>query len=317
MRPFLGKHCLFAAAPLAVGLIAAGCSSAAPSSTSGAGASNQVSVTGEFGKQPSVTIPSAAPGSNLVVKTLVNGTGAVFSNTSYAWAESVVYTWNGSNHTQKEDDYTNGISSLSPSGLPPGLQTALIGKHVGSRILSVIPPKEGFGSSGGSLGISTSDTLVVVTDLLGSVPSNASATGTQTQAGAGLPTVSDTTGAQPVITIPKTSPPAAMTAKTLIQGTGPKVISGQYIVVQYTGEIWRNGKIVDSTWSRKEPLGLEIGQVGGVIPGMDLGLVGKTVGSRVLLVIPPNEGYGKKGDPSVGITPTDTLVFAVDILAAT
>ena len=57
--------------------------------------------------------------------------------------------------------------------------------------------------------------------------------------------------------------------------------------------------------------------MGGVIAGWDEGLVGQTVGSQVLLVIPPEQGYGSEGNPDAGISGTDTLVFVVDILAAT
>jgi peptidylprolyl isomerase len=52
-----------------------------------------------------------------------------------------------------------------------------------------------------------------------------------------------------------------------------------------------------------------------VISGWDQGLIGKTVGSRLLLSIPPEKGYGKNGNPRAGIKGTDTLVFVVDILA--
>ena len=45
-------------------------------------------------------------------------------------------------------------------------------------------------------------------------------------------------------------------------------------------------------------------------------LVGQKVGSRVLVVVPPAEGYGKDGNQQAGIKGTDTLVFVVDILAA-
>jgi peptidylprolyl isomerase len=51
-----------------------------------------------------------------------------------------------------------------------------------------------------------------------------------------------------------------------------------------------------------------------VIPGWDKGLVGQTAGSRVMLSIPPAEGYGKSGASQAGIKGTDTLVFVVDIL---
>ena len=54
--------------------------------------------------------------------------------------------------------------------------------------------------------------------------------------------------------------------------------------------------------------------VGMVIGGWDRGLVGQRVGSRVLLSIPPDLGYGQRGVPQAGIKGGDTLVFVVDII---
>ena len=53
---------------------------------------------------------------------------------------------------------------------------------------------------------------------------------------------------------------------------------------------------------------------GQVIPGFDKTLVGKRIGSRVLLSIPPADGYGPSGNSQAGISGTDTLVFVVDLL---
>jgi peptidylprolyl isomerase len=85
--------------------------------------------------------------------------------------------------------------------------------------------------------------------------------------------------------------------------------------VHYTGVIWDSGKTFDSSWDRGAPVDFAIGQ-GQVIAGWDAGLVGQTVGSQVLLVIPPDQGYGERGQPDAGISGTDTLVFVVDILDA-
>jgi peptidylprolyl isomerase len=65
----------------------------------------------------------------------------------------------------------------------------------------------------------------------------------------------------------------------------------------------------------KEPATFGIGS-GQVITGWDKTIVGQRVGSRLILAIPPKEGYGKQGQPSAGIKGTDTLYFVVDILAA-
>ena len=50
--------------------------------------------------------------------------------------------------------------------------------------------------------------------------------------------------------------------------------------------------------------------------GWDKTLVGQKVGSRVVVAIPPKDGYGSKGQPTAGIKGTDTLYFVVDILGA-
>jgi len=49
------------------------------------------------------------------------------------------------------------------------------------------------------------------------------------------------------------------------------------------------------------------------MPGWEKGLLGQTVGSRILLVVPPDDGYGRAGKPPT-IGATDTMVFVVDIL---
>ena len=84
--------------------------------------------------------------------------------------------------------------------------------------------------------------------------------------------------------------------------------------MQYTGIIWATGAQFDSSWGG-DPIDFPIG-TGQVIPGFDEGLIGQTVGSRVVLVIPPDKGYGTAGNSQAGISGTDTLVFVVDILAA-
>ena len=90
--------------------------------------------------------------------------------------------------------------------------------------------------------------------------------------------------------------------------------TGQSIQVHYTGVRWRDGKKFDSSGDKGGPVDIQIGE-GKVIPGWDKGLVGQTVGSRILLVVPPADGYGAAGKPPA-IGPKDTMVFVVDILAA-
>ncbi len=304
--------------PLLAAAAAAGCGSSSSSSTQAAASNSAVTATGAFGAAPKVTIPAEKADGTLFTKTLIQGSGAPLTALDTLLGNFVLYDWSGKTHKLLGSTYSSGSPTLFSGPMLPGLETALIGKKAGSRVLAVIPPKEGFGSTGNSqIGVSGTDTLVFVVDMIQEFGNTSGVTGKQTFNGGGtLPTVSATVGKAPVITIPATTPPKTLQVKTLVKGTGPKVTKGQFIVVQYTGVNWRTKKVFDSSWSRSAPTGFNIG-VGQVIKGWDTGIVGQTVGSRVLLVIPPADGYGKAGSSTVGIKGTDTLVFVVDILGAT
>jgi FKBP-type peptidyl-prolyl cis-trans isomerase len=182
-------------------------------------------------------------------------------------------------------------------------------------VLLVIPPDKGYGSRGqAQAGIRGDDTLVFVVDVLGTHPVTAAASGKRVSSPRSLPAVSGTRA--PRITIPEgEQPPAKLVSQVLVRGDGPVVRRGNLLVTQYSGVLWRDGKVFDSSWQRGQPASFGIG-VGQVIRGWDEGLVGKTVGSRVLLVIPPDKGYGTKGAPQAGIRGDDTLVFVVDLVGA-
>jgi len=300
---------------LAVGVLA-GCGGSSNSSSSAAA----VTVSGTFGKAPNVKIPAAKAGAKLDVQTLVHGSGPALAKTDAFVGNYAIYLWSGTSHKLLQSTFKAGASPTLFSGtLLPGLETALIGQKMGSRVLAVIPPKEGFGTSGDAqAGIKGTDTLVFVVDMIKDFPGTAAAAGQQVSSGGGsLPTVTAAAGAAPTIKMPKGNPPKILTTKTLIKGTGPTVADGQTVVVQYVGAIWRNGYVFDSSWKRSQPFGFTIGaSPSQVILGWDKGLVGQTVGSRVMLVIPPADGYGKTGSPQAHIKGTDTLVFVVDILGA-
>jgi FKBP-type peptidyl-prolyl cis-trans isomerase len=277
-----------------------------------------VKVTGAFGKAPSVNIPKLDANNKLTTKTVIQGTGTTVTKADAMAANFVLYFWSGKSSSLKANTFTSNPTVIGGTMLP-GLETALIGQKIGSRVLAVIPPAEGYGTSGNSqLGITGSTTLVFVIDLLKSYSDTASAAGAQESSGGGtLPTVTAHAGSAPTVTIPANSPPSALVTKTLIKGSGPKLVKGQYVVAQYTGYIWRTKKVFDSSWSDGSPFGFVIGaSPEQVIPGWDTGLEGQTVGSRVMLVIPPKDGYGTTGASSAGITGTDTLVFVVDIIDA-
>jgi FKBP-type peptidyl-prolyl cis-trans isomerase len=106
--------------------------------------------------------------------------------------------------------------------------------------------------------------------------------------------------------------PDGLVVQVLEPGDGAPVVEGQSITVHSSGWLW-NGTEFDSSWGRGEPISFVIAR-GSLIAGWVDGIVGQPVGSKLLLVVPPEYGYGER---SMGPIPGgSTLVFAVDVLDA-
>jgi peptidylprolyl isomerase len=117
---------------------------------------------------------------------------------------------------------------------------------------------------------------------------------------------------QPTVTIPDAAPPAELKVATVITGDGAEVQAGDSVTVQYQGVNWTTGEVFDESWG-SAPATFS---TDGVIQGFGDAMVGQTVGSRVVVIIPPALGYGPQGgNASAGIGAEDTLVFVIDILA--
>ncbi len=117
---------------------------------------------------------------------------------------------------------------------------------------------------------------------------------------------------KPTVAKGTSAPSPNLAVKTLVAGTGPAIAGGDYVQVNYLGQIWDSAKVFDTSFGRG-PYTNIIGQ-GKVIPGWDQGLLSRKVGSRLELAIPPALGYGNSGNSQAGIKGTDTLVFVIDVL---
>jgi FKBP-type peptidyl-prolyl cis-trans isomerase len=272
-------------------------------------------VAGGFGTDPLISLPTGKPPASLVVHTLSQGSGPVVRASDYVMFDVEGKVWAGDRLV------IDSFTDHQPQGLPlrSGLPAwrHLAGQRVGSRVLEVVPPKDGFGPHGdAAVNVTGADTLVFVFDILAAVPGGARASGTVLpyRPGPAMPRVSGSSDG-PVIAVPAhAAAPTHLVTDVLIRGHGPPLLTGETVVTQFTGVVWRTGKVFDSSWQQHEPQAFVLGS-SQVIAGWGRGLAGQRVGSRVLLVIPPKLGYGKSGSPPL-ITGTDTLVYVVDILAA-
>lgn len=270
---------------------------------------DKVSVTGAYGKQPKVKVDSPWAIDQTRTKVLEPGKGPVVG--AGQSVEVNYYGVNGRTGKTFDESFSRGQPvAFSLAQVVPGFSKGLTGQRQGSRVLIAMPGKDGYDASGGSpqAGIEVGDTLIFVVDLVD--VQMAGPKGTTVQPKAGLPTVADK-GGKPEITIPESKPPTALEVQPLIKGKGKKVGANDAITFNYVWVRWSDGKVLEESYGG-QPANAPLS---GLLPGMVKGLEGQTVGSRVLLVIPPADGY-PDGNPTPSIKPGETLVMVVDLLFA-
>ncbi|WP_336215491.1 FKBP-type peptidyl-prolyl cis-trans isomerase [Nonomuraea sp. LPB2021202275-12-8] len=268
-------------------------------------------VGGAFGARPTVDFPDGRPPAGLRIDELAAGRGAALETDDVAIVEYTAHVWDGGDNRLVDSTFTRGAPAAFPVGhLPPGLDRALRGRRVGSRVIAAIPPGDSYGAHPPK-GVGPGDELFYVVDILGAHGRGAAVEA----AGGSLAGVRVTGAARPRLSVPRTAAPPRFAAKVLSRGSGRETEAGRLLVVQYEGVIWNGRRVFDSTWSSGRPEAFKIGD-GSVIRGWDRALLGVPVGSRVLMIVPPADGYGTSGHPPSGVRPGDTLVFVVDILAA-
>ena len=123
-------------------------------------------------------------------------------------------------------------------------------------------------------------------------------------------TVSDTD--QPEVTIPTPWAIDKTQSKVLREGGDQELTADSTATLNYVGLNGRTGEIFDSSYERGAPATFPLQ---GVVPGFAEGLTGQSVGSRVLIAMPSEQGYAE-GNPDAGIEKGDSILFVVDIISA-
>jgi peptidylprolyl isomerase len=308
-----------------VGSLAA-CSTAASDSSSectptkAGSASKSVKVTGDFGSKPKVKIDDPLTTKSTQRSVVIDGDGTVAKSGYDITAEFSVYNGSTGKLIDATDYAKAPVAWTLDENLIAGFTKTLECATEGSRVVGVIAPKDGIAAEGlESLGLTKDDSLVVVADLLTAekpakvAPALPKADGEDQPLPDDFPKigVSLADDGTPTLTLPDTPAPTELQIAVLKKGDGAKVGTAADVVVHYLGMKWSDKSVFDDSWSRGEPAPFN---TSGVIPGFTQALEGQTVGSQVLVVIPPALGYGTAAEGSTHELADQTLVFIVDIL---
>lgn len=269
----------------------------------------------KFGESPTLAKGSGTPPKELKVVTISEGDGPALKKGDAAQVNYLGQVWDGTKPFDqsfgkgKPFDVTIGAGQVI-KGWDQGLE----GKKVGSRLELVIPPDLGYGAQGQGADIKPNATLVFVVDIVKGTSIPASAKGKEVpQDNKDLPKVgTNTDGKEVAVTVPKdVTPPAKLVSDYVLESDGAVVKDTDNVVVKFNGKTWKDDKTFESTYATDQSVTWPMAQLS--VKGLKEGLVGKKVGSRVLLVIPPDQGFDDKEQGT--IPANSTLVFSLDILA--
>lgn len=256
--------------------------------------SDAVTVSGPVGSPATVTLLAPATITGLESTVVTAGTGRPLDGADLVSFGATVF-----------DAASGDLLRTQGYGPVPDLPVAaatigrLVGcAAVGSRVAVAVPATDQESAS------------IWVVDVLSTLP--ARATGTDQDPVEGMPRVELGPTGAPTITVPGGEPPTETRVAVLKRGDGQVVAPGDAVLVQYAGVRWSDGSVFDASWTSGSPAVLVTTNV---ITGYKAALEGQTVGSQVLVVIPPAEAYGEGTINEVDLV-GETLVFVVDILQA-
>jgi peptidylprolyl isomerase len=276
-----------------------------------------VTVTGDFGKEPTVKTSKFDVAELTSAETIV-GDGDEIDDTSVVDTRVGIFDSDGKLVQGNYDADAPQEIDLANAQLPAYVKE-IVGAHDGSRVVVAGPVTEIAGPEGApDAGLEADESMLLVIDILGIRPPLPSGpSGEEVDPPADAPQVKgdgDKVTGLDFSSAPKKQP-TELEVIPLVEGEGPAVEEGASVTVNYFGAVWGKGDDpFDSSFERGSPATFTLAE-GQLIDGWVQGLVGVKEGSRVMLVIPADLGYGDAGQPP-DIPGGATLVFVIDVLSA-
>lgn len=119
-------------------------------------------------------------------------------------------------------------------------------------------------------------------------------------------------GERPRVDFPTPVTPETTQCTEVIAGDGERLVEGQQALVGlavYNGATGEDIQVIG--FDDDEPVPVLLGA--NTLPGLSKGLSCASEGSRVVVVVPPDDAFGEEGNASLGIGAEDSLVVVFDV----
>lgn len=243
---------------------------------------DSVTVEGELGEAPDVTVYSPVKPDETAFADIVTGDGRAITTTGQTFVIDFTFYAAESGEKLTASAYDGDLSRInnitSWQTQVPGFGKVLECATAGTRMVAVLSAEDFGEGNAQSFGLGENEGVVGVVDV--HAVDLARATGAlQFNDAKGLPTVVRASDGTPGIIIPDSAAPSEAVTQTLIKGEGAKVEEGQTLIMNSTTVGWDDKKLISTTWG-SDP------QVAAAAPG----LFGATIGSQLLVVTPEQDG---------------------------
>lgn len=302
--------CAATALALCVGLSA--CSSSSDAPKSAADTMNGISAKGKPGSKPEISFDTPLKVENQSHQVIQEGDGDVIQDGDRVCTRSIaIDSKNGKEINSTWDEETPECSIVIDKTSIPAYYDVFRGQKINTTIAIGIDDQQEGGQSGSGKDSQGSSYIMALTFVSKTKDLKRAEGEKVKEIPADLPKISLSNTGKPSLDLNNYKPTNTLVSQTLIKGKGAKVGEHQTVSANYTGWLASDGKQFDSSWDRGQASDFSLDQV---VKGWQQGLAGQTVGSQVLVIVPPDLGYGDQ--EKSGIPANSTLIFVVDILAA-
>lgn len=246
------------------------------------GIEDAVTVDGEPGKSPDATVYAPVKVKETSFADVTTGDGEALTTPTQPMVLDIAFFGGNSGEKLYETEFNGDLSRVHNidywAQKSPGLEKVLECATAGTRIVAALTPEDFGPANVEGFGMDADENVVAIIDILEVHLAHAEGA-SQFNDASGLPTVVRAPDGTPGVIIPDSTAPKEGVTQTLIKGDGPVVEEGSTVISNIMAVGWDDKTVASSTWGAEPNIGPAAQE-----------LVGSTVGSQLLVVVPASEG---------------------------